>query len=77
MDKALGNSVLLVTWQPPKMDSSDGNYSNGCFVTGYQLYVNGETKNLISGAMHTKVSSFITACTKSARNSSSDVGRMC
>ncbi len=39
------------------MDSSDGNYSNGCFVTGYQLYVNGETKNLISGAMHTKVSS--------------------
>ncbi|XP_064383629.1 early endosome antigen 1-like isoform X3 [Halichondria panicea] len=54
VDKALGNSVLLVTWQPPKMDSSDGNYSNGCFVTGYQLYVNGETKNLISGAMHTK-----------------------
>ena len=56
VDKALGNSVLLVTWKPPKMDMPDGNHSNGCLVTGYQLYVNGEMKTLVNGAMETRVS---------------------
>lgn len=36
------------------MDASDSNYSNGCLVTGYQLYVNGETKTLVSGATQNK-----------------------
>ena len=50
VEKALGNSVLLVAWQPPVMDATDGSYSNGCLVTGYQLYVNGDTKTLVSGS---------------------------
>lgn len=53
VEKALGHSVLLVTWQPPPMDSMCR--SNGCLVTGYQLYVNGETKTLVSGPSQSKV----------------------
>lgn len=54
IEKVVGHSGLLVAWQPPPMDSMCR--SNGCLVTGYQLYVNGETKTLVSGALQSRVS---------------------
>ena len=54
VEKALGHNGLLVAWQPPPMDSMC--HSNGCLVTGYQVYVNGQTKSLVSGASQSRVS---------------------
>ena len=53
VEKVLGHNGLLVAWQPPPMDSMCR--SNGCLVTGYQLYVNGQTKTLVSGASQCRV----------------------
>lgn len=53
VEKVLGHNGLLVAWQPPPMDSMCR--SNGCLVTGYQVYVNGQTKSLVSGASQNRV----------------------
>ncbi len=56
VEKALGSSVLLLSWQPPRLDGSSLD------VTGYQLIVNGEDKNTASGAATTKVSGPLEPC---------------
>lgn len=57
VENAVGHNGLLVAWQPPPMDGMCR--SNGCLVTGYQLYVNGGTKALVSGAMQSRVGSVL------------------
>ena len=54
VEKVIGQDGLLVAWQPPPMDGMCR--SNGCLVTGYHLYVNGETKALVSGSSQSRVS---------------------
>lgn len=54
VEKVLGHDGLLVAWQPPPMDTMCR--SNGFLVTGYQIYVNGLTESLVSGASQSKVS---------------------
>ena len=53
VERAVGHNGLLVAWQPPPMDGMCR--SNGCLVTGYQLYINGETTALVSGALQSRV----------------------
>ena len=57
VEKVVGRDSLLVAWQPPPMDSMC--HSNGCLVTGYQIYVNKETNMLVSGAHQSKVIDWI------------------
>ena len=54
VEKVVGHNGLLVAWEPPPIDSMCR--SNGCLVTGYQVYVNGQTKSLVSGASQCRVS---------------------
>lgn len=57
VDKSLVHSMLLVCWQPPLCD--EGGRSNGCLVTGYQLYVNNQATTMVTGASQAKVRSSV------------------